>query len=318
MPEFIFKRTNELNGSELLQATELFNAVFDKSRSTDDMLRQYVNNPIGYSYHSLIVDGGRVVGMNVYVPVYFIVCGERMLFAASVDSCVEKGYRDFFNYNDMVQTAYSHLKEAGVKFVYGYPNDNAYPVVIKSRLMEDIGTMDTYCLPYRIGGVKPGLKWLNPFSRIFTRMFVHVSGLLSQKKEAEFQISKDLATYNATRYKRGDGKYTVTGDDRNGFAYKVMEYEGIRCAFLIDVWPKSPRSFNKAVSHILKVERKAFDLLLYPGHLPFGNTSMIKLPLSMSPKKFHFTGKILDPTLKKEDVYSIEAWDTNLSNYDLI
>ena len=97
MLEFIFKRTDELNGSELLQATRLFNAVFDKSRSTDDMLRQYVNNPLGYSYHSLIVDDGRIVGMNVYVPVYFIVRGERMLFATSVDSCVEKGYRDFFN-----------------------------------------------------------------------------------------------------------------------------------------------------------------------------------------------------------------------------
>ena len=83
-------------------------------------------------------------------------------------------------------------------------------------------------------------------------------------------------------------------------------------------WPKSPRSFNRVVSHVLKRECKAFDLLLYPGHLPFGNTSMIKLPLSMNPKRFHFTGKILDPTLNKEDVDSIEAWDTNLSNYDLL
>lgn len=318
MPEFIFKRTDELNDSELLQATGLFNAVFDKSRSADDMLRQYVNNPLGYSFHSLIVDGGRVVGMNGYVPVYYIVRGERMLFAVSVDACVEKGYRGYFNFNHMVLTAYSHLKKAGVKFIYAYPNDNSYPIYIRSRLMEDIGMMDTYCLPYRIGGVKPALKWLNPLSRTLTRLFVSASGILARDKVAEFSVCKELASYNATRYKRGDGKYTVTGNDRDGFAYKVMEYEGIRCAFLIDVWPKSPRSFNRAVSHILKVERKAFDLLLYPGHLPFGNTGLIKLPLSMNPKKFHFTGKILDPTLKKEDVFSIEAWDTNFSNYDLI
>ena len=73
---------------------------------------------VRYLFFSIFVDGGRIVGMNSYVPVYFIVCGERMLFATSVDSCVEKGYRDFFNYNDMVLTAYSHLKEAGVKFVW--------------------------------------------------------------------------------------------------------------------------------------------------------------------------------------------------------
>jgi hypothetical protein len=316
--EFICKKTTELTDDELSQLSVLFESVFQKQRDKTFFVHQYTNNVLGYSYHSLIIDNDTIVGLNSYIPAYFWYSGKKRLFANSVDSMVAKPYRDFFSYQDMVESAYQYMRKENVEFVYGYPNDNAYPIVIKSRLMEDIGMMDTYCLPYRIGGVKPGLKWLNPLSRMLTRLYVYVSGLLSQKKETEFPISKDMASYNATRYRRGNGKYTVMGDDRNGFAYKVMEYEGIRCAFLIDVWPKSPRSFNRAVSHILKVDQKAFDLLLYPGHLPFGNTSMIKLPLSMNPKKFHFTGKILDPTLRKEDVFSIEAWDTNLSNYDLL
>lgn len=316
--DFIVKKTTELTSVEKEQILSLFNEVFEKSRTIREFNNQYLNNPLGYSFHSLMLKDGSVAGHNSGIPGYYRVNGERQLFICNVDTMIRKQCRGIDNFYDMMIHATNRYKEEGAKVLYGYPNDNSYPLLKSLGLMEDIGTMVTYCLPYQIGGVRPGLKWLNPLSRMFTRLFVHVSGLLSREKEAEFPISKDLETYNATRYKRGDGKYTVTGDDRNGFAYKVMEYEGIRCAFLIDVWPKSPRSFNKAVSHILKVERKALDLLLYPGHLPFGNTSMIKLPLSMSPKKFHFTGKILDPTLKKEDVYSIEAWDTNLSNYDLL
>jgi len=47
--------------------------------------------------------------------------------------------------------------------VYGFPNDNDYPVFRKAKLMRDIGKLSTYYLPYRIGGIIPKLKFLNVF-----------------------------------------------------------------------------------------------------------------------------------------------------------
>jgi hypothetical protein len=316
--EFVCKKTTGLSDGELRQITELFEAIFGKERSVEFILRQYRNNVLGYSWHSMIVDKGKIVGLNSYIPAFFEYKGERWLFAASVDSMVSKPYRDFFNYQDMVVSAYEYMRKENVAFVYGYPNDNAYPVVSRSKLMKEIGQMRIWCLPYRIGGLKPGLRFLNPFSRLFSCLSVWLGGCFASLKEHRFLINKDLNTFNKTRYLRADGGYERIGDDREGFVYKVMPYEGIRTAFLIDVFPKSPAMFHRAVRHILKYEEQRFDLMLYVGWLPFGNTGLLKVPIRFEPKKFHFTGKALNPELNTDELFHIENWDTNLSNYDLI
>ncbi len=318
MPDFLFKKTCELTAAEVIQITGLFNRVFGKHRSEEEMLRQYTNNPLGYSYHAIIVDKGTIVGMNVYVPVYYLVNGVKMLFGNSIDSMVDKPYRDFFNYNDMVLTAYSGMKKEGVKFVYGYPNDNAYPVVIKSKLMKDIGKMHTYCLPLHIGGIKKSLSFLNPLSELFCRGFVWMSGLLASSKKDNCLITKDADSYNASRYKRGDGSYEIETTGGITVYYKIKEHEGVRTAFLIDLSEKSPKAFNEAVKLILRKHHTDFDLLLYPGYLRFSNTSMLKIPRRFEPKNFNLTGKALDKKAFDNSVWDICNWDTNLSNYDLI
>lgn len=312
--EFIVKLTTECSHEELVQMNELFNEVFEKDRPLDIMMNQYTQNPFGYSYHSLMIDEGRIVGMNVYVPVYFKKDGEKVLFTDSIDSMVSKPYRDFFNYNDMVLAAYKAMKKDGVKFAYGYPNDNAYPVVIKSKLMKEVGKMYTYFLPYRVGGVKKGLGFLNWASMAFCRTWLTIASWLASSEVKPYRIEKDLESYNATRYKRWDGNYSF-GD---GFVYKVMDYEGIRTAFLIDVYEKSAKNFCKALKFIFKKEGKNFDVLLYPGHLRFAHSGMIKIPHKYEPKQFVLTGKLLDKSFEFEGFWDINNWDTNLSNYDLI
>lgn len=316
--EIVFKHTDQLTKDELEGIVTLFEEIFDKIRSKEFHLRQFTNNPLGYSYHSIIINEGKIVGVNTYVPVYYVMNGEKVLFANSIDSMVKKGYRDFFAYNDMVTKAYREMRKEGVKFVYGYPNDNAYPVVIKSKLMKDIGRMNTYCLPIHIGGIKPSLSFLNPLTELISRLYVSLMGFLASSKNSNFLIYKH-ESYNDTRYQRGDADYSMAKLD-NGLVvyYKIKEHDGVRTAFLIDISEKSPKSFNMAVRHILKNHRKNFDLLLYPGFLYFENTSMIRIPRKFEPKNFNFTGKILDKDVIGDEIWDIRNWDTNLSNYDLI
>ena len=157
--EFIVKKTNELTPEERHGINELFSRVFNKARSDREFLNQSIQNPLGYSYHSMMMDGARIVGINTFVPGYYIANGRKMLFANSTDSMVDKPYRDFFNFSDLVTIGFSRMKKDGVAFVYGYPNDNSFPVVIKGRLYKSIGKMYTYCLPVNIGGIKPSLTW---------------------------------------------------------------------------------------------------------------------------------------------------------------
>lgn len=58
------------------------------------------------------------------------------------------------NFFDMMTHATNRYREEGAAMLYGFPNDNSYPILKYIGLMEDIGKLDTYCLPYRIGGSK--------------------------------------------------------------------------------------------------------------------------------------------------------------------
>ena len=316
--EFIVKKTNELTEDEIQQITSLFEQIFEKQRSRQEFLNQALNNPLGYSYHSIMMDDDKIVGLNSFVPSYFFVNGEKMLFANSTDSMVSKPYRDFFNFNDMVTAGFKRMKQDNISYVYGYPNDNSYPVLIKSKLYKDIGKMHTYCLPIHVGGVKKFMRFLDPLSELFCRALVSVSGMFASYKSEEYLISKECETYNATRYKRGDGVYCTKTIDGITFHYKIKVHEGVRSAFLIDLSEKSSKAFNLAVKHILRNHRKEFDILIYPGCLGFKNTSMIKIPRKLEPKNFNFVGRALDKKVFDNTIWDIRNWDTNLSNYDLI
>lgn len=315
--DFIVKKTTDLSQAEIREINSLFLEVFEKVRSEEEFLNQSINNPLGYSYHSLIIDNGKIVGLNSYVPSFYSVKGDKFLFANSTDSMVAKPYRDFFNFHDMVKTAYKNMAEDDVKFVYGYPNDNSFPVLTKSKLMKEIGEMNTYALPIHIGGIKRSLKFLNGLSELGCRLFVNIAGLFASSKEDYYLIEKEADSYNKTRYKRGDGQYNIAQFDNFTVYYKIKEHEGVRSAFIIDITKKSPKAFITAVKHIIKNHSNEFDILLYPGFLQFRNTGMIKLPKKLEPKKFNFTGKTLDKNIP-EYVWEIKNWDTNLSNYDLI
>ncbi len=317
--EFLCKTTKDLTQEEMSQITSLYNRVFKTEHTIEEMLGRYVNNPLGVAYHSMMRDKNQIVGFSAYIPAYYIYNGERVVFAYAGDYMTDKPYRDFFNFRDIIKNAHAFMRENGVALNFGYPNDKAYPVMTKGKLTKVIGKMHTYCLPYRIGGIKQGLAWLNWLSLVSCKLFVFCCSLVANKKKGDFVIYKEEQTYNITRYKYFDGNYGYGKLKYGDFHYKIQDHEGVRTAFIIDVSPKSPRNFVDAIRFLLKNHAKEFDLVLYPGELPFFVTGMVKLPRKFEPKNFNFTANILDKDVVNPDViYNIKNWDTNLSNYDLI
>lgn len=318
IPEFKVVKTTDLTDGQIDEINTLFTNVFGKTRSRETFLNQSVQNPFGYSYHSLMMVGGTIKGLNSFVPSYYLINGKRAIFANSTDSMIEKAYRDFFNYKDLIEAGYSVMKSEGVKFVYGYPNDVSYPVAIKGRIFKDIGRMKIYCLPLHIGGLFKGLKTFNFCSEWLCRGYVKCNSILASKQLEKLPVVKEAATFNPTRYRRNDGNYLSTDLPHGGKAYyKIMVYEGKRTAFLIDVEQKSAAAFCEVVREIIRKHRKEIDLILYPGRLHFSHSGLICLPRKLEPKNFHLVGKALDKDIASE-VWDVEMWDTNLSNYDLI
>ena len=317
--QFVFKKTIELTSEEKNGLLDQFNAIMEKDRTLQEWESMYLNTALGYSFHILMLDDGKLAGQNTGIPIYYQTEGKRSLFICNVDTMIDPGYRGLENIYDLFKFSFNQFKDSGISLVYGFPNDMAYPVEKALKIMKDVGRLDTYCLPYRIGGIKPSLKILNPFSRMFSCLFLLVSGLCSPKKKFSFQIQKEESSFNAFRYKWLDGGYQSVQYKGTEFVYKLKRHEGVRTAFLVDVRGKNPRNFRNAVRYILRKEKQNMDLLLYVGHLPFRHSGLIKFPEKYEPKHFHFMASILDEkSLTKETVFDLSHWDINLSNYDLI
>ncbi len=313
------KQTNELSEKEKIELFRLFYDVFEKERSIEEFNNQFSNNCLGYSFHCLLKEEQKIIGSSSYIPCLYLVNHTKYLFVVSVDTMIRKEYRGLENFYGMATTSYKYLKRQNVDFVYGFPNNIAFPIWTKTKLMSYIGKLNTFCLPYRMGGINKKLRIINWSSMILSQVYSSFSYILSNNKTACFPIEKDAISYNASRYKRMDGNYSIINQKNLWFSYKIKVHEGIRTAFLIDVLPKTSKNFNRSVKYILKNEKSKFDLLLYVGQLPFNNTGMVKVPYKYEPKHFNFTGRILNEEyLSKEILYSINKWDLNLSNFDLI
>jgi GNAT superfamily N-acetyltransferase len=274
----LVKKTAELSESEQRGILTLFNTVFEKDRTMEHFRNQFFNTVLGYSYHAVLYDGGGIAGCYSFTPSYYRVEGKRYLCALGLDLMIGKEYRGRGFLKTMFSACIEYMRNDGVTCIITFPNDVSYPGFIKSKLFYDFGCLTTYALPYRIGGIKPALKPLNWLSVFFARSWVFCTSLFAGNMIHHFPIEKEAETYNQTRYTQPDGGYHRERREGGGFVYKIIDYDGVRAAFLIDVFEKSAKNFNAALRHIIRNHHKEFDLALYAGRLPFGLHGLIAVP----------------------------------------
>ena len=312
------KKTTDLSREDLQQIQECFNRTFSLDRPLEVMKNQYVQNAFGYSWHNVVYDDDKVIGHICAVPSYYWCNGEKVVFVDGVDAFILKEYRDGEIFLNQLQSYFDHMKEIGAKLIIGFPDAKVMKLYAKTKVYTKIGEMQTYILPYRIGGIKPSLKFFNFLSMAFVWIFVWFTGLFSSKKITEYKIEKDSESFNETRYKRMDGQYEIVHNGDLEFFYKVMPFGGVKAAFIIDVTGKSAKNFNQAVKYILKHNSKDFDVILYVGNLYFRNSGLIKVPQKYAPKQFNFIIKFFDKSYNNDMVKDIRNWDVNLASYDVI
>ena len=178
--------------------------------------------------------------------------------------------------------------------------------------------MDTYFLPIQVGGIKPKLAILNPLSKLLSWTLVSFSRLSLSKRQFIPRYSKERLTFDKIRYKWFGQDYSRIEDEDVKVYYKVQDHDGIKTAFVLDVYPISKYAINKAIRTIYKIEKEKVSLIMYVGYLPFSPLSLIKMPYKWEPKHFHFTCKQLVKGYFDDSIYDITNWSVNLSNYDLL
>lgn len=319
--EFSFKKTNQLTDNEKAGICSLFNRVFSKEKTIDKFNKQFGGTASGYSYHSLMIDNGNVVGCYTSIPFRYMYFGRETLFALSVDTMIDEQYRGKpYDLKKMANLVYDALAKDGIPFVFGFPNENIYVVRKKLFKWVDIGRLDFFALPLRVGAVKKKLKPFNLLSRAYCALINKIPSSFERSSSGAV-ISNGIEKVNDNSFllHRYDESYRIIKSDSGSFfVYKNAVVDGIRTAYLVDVFPKSKNLLESAVKGVYDNEKSNTDIILYVGKLEAAPLNLLRVPEKYAPKTVYMSGKILIDGVLDDRVYDISNWNVNLSNIDVV
>lgn len=215
------------------QFLALFSLVFNKKMNVEQFNRKYLCTSHGYSYHGLMVVDKQIVGAYSTIPYLYNFFGKTVTFALSVDTMIDQQHRAGpFNLIKMTTLVYDAMKQDGVDFVMGFPNDNAYEFTKRVLKWRDIGELDYYVLPRNIGAVSPGLSLLNVFSRIYAGIKV---SLPVPQKAADYKYNIEKVSGEEFDKHRYDQRHSIINlESRAKCVYTIhVEEQGIRAYILL-------------------------------------------------------------------------------------
>lgn len=113
---------SQASETDILNARELFNRVFDTPASETRWHRKYFENPAGPVVAFAARDDDKLVGFYPLHPALFSIFGNETLIYQSADTMTDPAYRREGVYGTLRITAHEWLVKEGVPFTYGFPN----------------------------------------------------------------------------------------------------------------------------------------------------------------------------------------------------
>ena len=321
-PEFKTYITTELPPGKLRSMTDNFNEVFDKNFPLAFFEQQSLVTLKGYSYHSFMEVDGEVVGACTAVPYAYMYKGEKKIFGLPINLFVKKEFRkDPFALYKMYSRLKDMMTAGGLSFAMAVPNENSYPYFKHALKWKDIGALPYYALPVRFGNIKKKHRFLNSASLAFSHSLAGIESIRcaimnAQEKIMPVSIVRTEPLMEQHRYTSDHIKIKKTSFS---LFYRLDREDEINTVYLIDFFNekgmKDAQSLNRAVRYILKNVKT--DIVLFVGKINFRQFSLLKVPVSMEPRKLSFSGEILNKEEIAEDIFDFNNWDFGLYNFDV-
>ena len=317
--EFTAKTTGELTASEVLQLRELFVAVYQKPFPEDLLRRKYAGSCLGHSFHSLMLEGGRIVGAFSAIPVRYRFFGRPVLFAPTADLMIAPAYRGpVRRLQQLGQGLFDLLREAGVAFVFACLREEMNIVHQAASRWRSVGKVFYYVAPFRLPYCAPAAALARAALRLTPRGPEGGAGKWAIEKINDEQFQHYRYSVFPVPYRS-----LALGDGAGGVYTTELFYQleglprGVRLGLLLDVWPLDRATFDRAVDEIRRREPR-LHFLAYQGRLPFRPRDMFRVPPRLEKKAWFVAGRILRDDLVDDRVFDISHWNINLSNGDLV
>jgi len=301
-----------------------FNRVFKKQFSTDFFKHKYSSNFCCYSYHALLLDDSdSVIGSCTIIPVkYKSGINDLLIIGQAVDVFINEENRvDPLMLRRMYHKLKSLLIEENIIAVIAVPNATAYPYWKSVVKWKDVGNLTYWMIPVKIGNIKNILKFLNPLSIIFSRIWIYSNCFFSRffdtrDKNYKYEILDDEMFYENRFFEN----YHSFIEKQIKCFYRIVDEDGVKTAYLISAKKNNKTSF-RALSLGTKsiINQHEVDLILFVGPLNFFQILFFKVPHKFEPKLLPMTCDILrnEDVEKFSDMLDYKNWNFGLFNYDV-
>ena len=156
---------------------ELFKKVFGKERGLDEWQWRFVNNPAGENLIHVAVDKEKVIGHYSVSPAKFQIQGKEFIGMQEIDLMVSpdftKGLKKAGIFVKLGKALYDNVEQAGIKFTFGFPNQNSSPIGSKLLGWQAIAEIPLYSLYLSTRLIKDKIK-TNPLKKYSAIMLFKV------------------------------------------------------------------------------------------------------------------------------------------------
>jgi GNAT superfamily N-acetyltransferase len=126
---------------------DLLNRVFKRHRTVTWWRWAYEENPYGRIDASLAFVGSTLVGQTAAVPLPYVHDGRLLRVARLQDGLVHPGFRGQGVFTRTFRGLTERIRDAGIDFVVGFPNDNSYPAFAGRHGYTHLTDIAMYHLP---------------------------------------------------------------------------------------------------------------------------------------------------------------------------
>jgi hypothetical protein len=249
MDDYIYNKINNENIGDLIT---IYKKAFNKDVTKEYLIKKNSTDAYGLSFCGFIAYDGKKNEAAAFYGVYpcFVKYDDQLILAAqSGDTMTHPAHQGKGLFIKLALMTYEYVRNNGVKFVFGFPNQNSYPGFVKKLNWRHVEDIHAYLIRVRC------LTWLR-INKIFhfpeSLFYRYASFIISLCRKGKVPIENSVI----------DGRrYAGIYRDKSFFDYKTYERSYIINICGRSVWLK-PDINSLLIGDLERCSEKEFNNII--------------------------------------------------------